>query len=80
MHSVFRRSADPVLNTPQGRLQFSMHMMQWGNATPQMALQVAQSGNLGPAVDPAKGAARGAWSKLDLEGTNGVSAEVMPPH
>lgn len=45
---------NPILSTPQGRLGFAQQMMQFGNASPQDAMQVALSGNLGPAVDPAR--------------------------
>jgi len=45
---------NPILSTPQGRMGFATQMMQFGNATPMEALQVATSGNLGPAVDPAR--------------------------
>jgi hypothetical protein len=46
------RLTNPVLNTPSGRLGFAQQVMQFGSATPAQALQVATSGNLGPAVDP----------------------------
>lgn len=45
---------NPVLNTPQGKLSFAQQLLQWGNATPEQALQVATSGNLGPAVNPSQ--------------------------
>ena len=45
---------NPILSTPQGRLGFAQQMMQFGNSTPQQALEVAVSGNLGPATDPTR--------------------------
>lgn len=44
----------PIMATPAGRMQFAQSMMQFGNATPQAALEVATSGNLGPVTDPAQ--------------------------
>lgn len=45
---------NPIMQTASGRMQFAQTMMQFGNSTPQEALEVAQTGNIGPAVDPAQ--------------------------
>jgi hypothetical protein len=46
--------SNPILNTPSGRLGFASQMMQFGNATPAQALQVATSGQIGPVTDPVR--------------------------
>jgi hypothetical protein len=51
---VIVEQGNSVMSTPQGRMGFAQQMLQYGNATPQEALQVAQSGNLGPVSDPVR--------------------------
>src|ERR1700751_1319968 len=45
---------NPALNTPQGKLGMATSLMQYGDATPQQILEVATSGNLNAATDPAR--------------------------